>query len=125
VSVNVGVQASVELVVDERDTAAWLGAGDVAVLGTPRVVALCEEATMLAMAQRLRQDQTSVGNRVELSHLAPVAIGSVVRATATLERTEGRRLIFSVSVSDSCGLVAAGRITRVVVDKDHFLGKAR
>jgi predicted thioesterase len=125
VSVNVGVQASVELVVAPDDTAQSLHAGDVAVLGTPRVVALCEEATMLALAHRLLEGQTTVGNRVELSHLAPVAIGSLVRATATLERTEGRRLVFNVSVSDSCGLVAAGRVTRVIVDKDHFLNKAR
>ncbi|MCU4185352.1 thioesterase [Acidiferrimicrobium sp. IK] len=124
-SVNVGVQAVVELVVTAEDTAQAMGAGDVAVLGTPRVVALCEEATMRALANHLRDGRTSVGSRVELSHLAPVAVGSTVRATATLERTEGRRLIFNVSVSDACGLVAAGRVTRVVVDRDHFVGKAR
>lgn len=124
-SVNVGVQAVVELVVTAGDTAQAMRAGDVAVLGTPRVVALCEEATMSALANHLRDGRTSVGSRVELSHLAPVAVGSTVRATATLERTEGRRLIFSVSVSDACGLVAAGRVTRVVVDRDHFVGKAR
>ena len=119
------LQATVELVVESGDTAQALRAGDVAVLGTPRVVALCEEATLAALAHRLGEGQTSVGNRVEISHLAPVAVGSLVRATATLERTEGRRLVFSVSVSDRCGLVAAGRVTRVVVDKEHFLGKAR
>jgi fluoroacetyl-CoA thioesterase len=119
------MKAVVELVVEHEDTAQSLRAGDVAVLGTPRVVALCEEATMLAIADQLGGGKTSVGSRVELSHLAAVAVGSTVRATATLERTEGRRLIFNVSVSDSCGLVAAGRVTRVVVDKDHFLGKAR
>ena len=124
-SVNVGVQAVVELVVTADDTAQAMRAGDVAVLGTPRVVALCEEATMLALADHLRAGRTSVGSRVELSHVAPVAVGSTVRATATLERTEGRRLVFNVSVSDACGLVAAGRVTRVVVDKEHFIDKAR
>lgn len=114
-----------ELVVADTDTAQAHRAGDVAVLGTPRVVALCEEATLLALSHRLAEGQTSVGNRVEISHVAPVAVGSVVRATATLERTEGRRLVFSVSVIDHCGLVAAGRVTRVVVDKAHFLDKAR
>ena len=125
VSTMVGVQAVVELVVTADDTAESMRASDVAVLGTPRVVALCEEATMCALADRLSEGKTSVGSRVELSHLAPVAIGSTVRATATLERTEGRRLIFSVSVTDACGLVAAGRVTRVVVDKSHFINKAR
>jgi predicted thioesterase len=125
VSVKVGVQAVVELLVTAGDTAQAMRAGDVAVLGTPRVVALCEEATMLALSHHLKAGHTSVGSRVELSHVAPVAVGSLVRATATLERTEGRRLVFNVSVSDASGLVAAGRVTRVVVDKDHFLHKAR
>jgi fluoroacetyl-CoA thioesterase len=125
VSLHDALQATVELVVADADTAQAMRAGDVAVLGTPRLVALCEEATLHALVHRLAEGQTSVGNRIEISHLAPVAVGSVVRATATLERTEGRRLVFSVSVSDHCGLVAAGRVTRVVVDKAHFLEKAR
>lgn len=123
--VNIGVQASVELLVSDADTACSLHSGDVPVLGTPKVISLCEAASVEALADHLRQGETSVGTRVELAHLAPVAVGSVVRATATLERTEGRRLVFNVSVTDSCGLVAAGRVTRVVVDKKHFMEKAR
>jgi predicted thioesterase len=48
-----------------------------------------------------------------------------VRAESTLEKIEGRRLTFTVSVSDSGGLVAAGKVTRVVVDVDKFMDKAR
>ena len=42
-----------------------------------------------------------------------------VTAEATLEKVEGRRLTFTVSVNDNRGLVAAGRVTRVVVDRDR------
>lgn len=107
------------------DTATAHQSGDVDVLATPRVVALCEEATRTALVQQLGEGKTTVGSRVELTHVAPVAIGSVVRATATLERSEGKRLVFSVSVTDHCGLVAAGKITRVLVDKAEFLKRAR
>jgi fluoroacetyl-CoA thioesterase len=120
-----GAQATVELEVAPADTALALGSGDVDVLGTPRVIALCEEAAVAALAGRLEKGQTSVGARVELTHLAPTRVGSVVRACATLERTEGRRLVFSVLVSDYCGLVAAGKMTRIVVDRAAFLDKAR
>ena len=41
-----------------------------------------------------------------------------------LESVEGRRLTFRVSVTDDRGLVAAGRITRVVVERDRFLERA-
>ena len=63
--------------------------------------------------------------RVQLDHLAPTAVGHKVRAEATLERVEGRRLTFSVSVRDERGLVAAGKVTRVIVSVERFLDKAR
>lgn len=119
------MQAAVDLVVTEADTAPSMHSGDVPVLATPRLVALCEEATISALAAKLGRGMTSVGSSVELSHLAPVRVGSEVRATATLERSEGRRVVFAVSVTDRCGLVAAGRVTRVVVDRVGFMAKAR
>ncbi len=125
VSVHSGVHGEVVHTVTEGDTATAMHSGDVAVLGTPRIVSLCEEASIDALAGLLTDKQTSVGNRIEIAHLAPVAIGSTVRATAILDRAEGRRLIFSVAVNDACGLVAVGKITRIVVERDHFVAKAR
>jgi predicted thioesterase len=120
-----GLTARVDLAVTEADTALALRSGDVAVLGTPRVVALCEEASIAAIAGCLVDGTTSVGMRVQLDHLAPTAIGHDVTAEATLEKVEGRRLVFTVSVRDARSLIAAGRVTRVVVDRDHFLDKSR
>jgi fluoroacetyl-CoA thioesterase len=123
--VQSGLSAAVELVVTEADTAIAMRSGSVPVLGTPRIVALCEEASCLAFGPKLGEGETTVGLRVELTHLAPTKVGSKVRAEATLEKTEGRRLTFTLSVSDDCGLVAAGKLTRVVVDVATFLEKAR
>jgi fluoroacetyl-CoA thioesterase len=112
------------MVVTEADTAIALRSGDVAVLGTPRLLALAEEASMLAVAGRLEPGTTTVGMRVQLDHLQPTKVGTSVVAEATLERCEGRRLTFTVSVTDTRGLVAVGRVTRVVVDVERFLEKA-
>lgn len=114
-----------ELEVAEEDTASALRSGDVPVLATPRLVALCEEAACEAAASVLEDGQTTVGMRVQIDHVAPIAVGTKVRAEAKLERVEGRRLRFSVSVTDACGLVAAGKLTRVIVDRHRFLDKAR
>ena len=107
------------------DTAASLRCGDVDVLATPRLVALCEEATVQALESQLEEGQTSVGSRVEITHLVPVLVGSRVVASAALERVDGRRITFNVTVNDKCGLVAAGRVVRVLVDRGEFLEKAR
>lgn len=120
-----GARAAAELIVDEADTAVAWRSGDVPVLATPRLAALCEEAACLAIADRLGRGETTVGLRVEFTHVAPTKIGSMVRAEATLERVDGARLVFTVLATDDCGLVGAGKLTRVVVDRERFLGKAR
>ena len=110
------------------DTAEHFRSGDVPVLATPRLIALCEEATCRATDGHLTPEQSSVATRVQFDHLAPVAVGSVVLAEATLVKVEGRRLTFTVSAArlegEGGGLIGAGRVTRVVVDRAAFLAKA-
>ena len=124
-AVEQGASAKLELEVKDADTAVAFGSGDVPVLATPRVVALCEEATVRAIRPALDDNETSVGMRVQLDHLQPTAVGSRVVAEAVLEKVEGRRVTFTVTVTDTCGLVAAGKVTRVIVDRTRFLEKSR
>jgi predicted thioesterase len=109
------------MVVSDDDTALAHGTGSVPVLATPRVIALCEAAAVAAVAASLADDETTVSSRVEISHITPVGVGTSVTADAVLERVEGRRLVFAVSVDDCRGLVAAGRITRVIVSTVRFM----
>jgi len=125
VPVKPGLSAEVELVVADADTAVSQRTGSVAVLATPRVVALCEEASFKAVEHALDDSQTTVGMQVQLDHLAPTAVGHTVAAEATVEKVSGRRVIFTVSVNDERGLIAVGRVTRVIVETDRFLDKTR
>lgn len=118
-----GSSATVELLVTDDDTAIAIRSGDVPVLATPRLVALFEEAAIAAVHGQVGDGMTTVGMRVQVDHLAPTAVGSVVSAEATLERIDGRRLVFTVAARDARGLVGAGKVTRVVVDTDRFLDK--
>jgi predicted thioesterase len=111
------------MVVGEADTARALGSGDVEVLGTPRLVALLEEAACAAVQGRLDPSSTTVGMRVQVDHLQPTPIGAEVLAEAYLDKIEGRRITFTVTASDPGGLVAAGKVTRVVVDVQRFMSK--
>lgn len=122
---STGLCAHAELEVTEADTAIAFGSGDVPVLATPRLIALCERAACEALRPHLGEGQTSVGFRAEITHLVPVLMGSRVVASASFERSEGKRIVFNVSVTDRCGLVAAGKVVRVVVDTATFMEKAR
>ena len=123
--VQPGLCGHIELVVAESDTAVAFHTGDVSVLSTPRLVALCEEAAVTAVQGCLPEGETTVSMRIQMDHLAPTAVGGLVKADARLEKVEGRRLKFSVSVNDERGLVAVGKVTRVVVERERFLDKSR
>lgn len=110
--------------VTEAETAADQGTGSVAMLSTPSVVKLAEQAAVVALADHLPSGHTTVGYRVQLDHLAPVPIGEEITGEAVLETVEGRRLTFRVSVKGRTGLVAAGRITRVAVEEARFVARA-
>jgi len=120
-----GRQATVEETVTEDMTAERLGSGDVAVLGTPAVLALVEAASVAAVADQLEPGTTTVGASVELDHLAPTPVGATVTATAALAEVDGRRLTFRFEVTDAAGPVARGEHVRVVVDRGRFLDAAR
>ena len=120
---DAGLSVSVELVVSEKDTAVALGSGDVPVLGTPRVVALVEEATVAAVAGSLDAAQTTVGTRVELDHLRPTAVGGRVTARADLVDVDGRRLTFRVIVVEDGRDIARGRVVRAIVDRATFVSR--
>ncbi|WP_018223429.1 thioesterase family protein [Salinispora pacifica] len=119
-----GATASVELIVTEVDTAQAIGSGDVPVLGTPRILALAEAATVVAVARQLPDDATTVGVRIELDHRAATPVGRTVVARARLTKVDGRRLIFAISVTEGDSTVAEGRVERLVVDRQRFIGRA-
>ncbi len=120
---DVGLTANIEFEVTSGDTAEAQLSGDLLVLATPRLVAWMEAATCAALDTALDDDQTSVGTRVTIDHLAPSAIGDAVLATATLVDVDGHVLAFDVVATDpASGLVLGkGVITRVVVDRERFM----
>lgn len=123
-SATIGSSASPEFTVTDGDTAIALGSGDVPVLGTPRLIAWCEEATVLALAAELESGQTTVGYQIRVDHLAPTPVGGLVTVQAAVTAVDGRQVTFEVSARDANAEIATGTITRVMVDRDRFIAKA-
>jgi predicted thioesterase len=113
--------ASLSFVVDDDSTAIALGSGDVPVLGTPKVVALCEAACVAVLEGSIPEGSTTVGTEIAIKHLAPTPIGDTVDVTAALEEVAGRLRHFGVVVTHDGHIVATATHTRVVVDRARFL----
>ena len=73
----------------------------------------------------LGDGHTSVGVRVQFDHLAPVRTGSEIVAEATLEKVEGRRLVFTVTATDAAGPGRGGQGHPRRRRAGGFLAKAR
>lgn len=119
-----GRRARIELTVGPADTADAMGSGDVPVLATPRVVSLAEEAAVRALDGCLPPELTSVGAWAEVEHFRPSRVGARVTADAVLLGVHGRRLEFSISVTEDGADVAHCRHRRIVVDRDAFLDRS-
>ncbi|HEY2276721.1 MAG TPA: thioesterase family protein [Streptosporangiaceae bacterium] len=121
---TVGRQAEITVETGPLDTAAALGSGDVPVLGTPRLLALAEAATVRALDGALTPGQTSVGTSVRLEHTAASPVGMQVTVNAQLTGVDGRRVTFAIEAVDADGtVVGLGTVERVVVDRAKFLAR--
>jgi len=106
--------------VTAADTAAQLGSGDVAVLGTPRVLALMERATVQAVARSLEPGETTVGVSAHLEHLAASPVGATVDVEAVVQERTGRRITCTARMSAGERTLATANIVRVVVNRATF-----
>ncbi len=123
-AIEIGLAASGSFTVGAADTAAALGSGDVAVLGTPRLLAWSEAVTVRAIDGHLADDVTTVGTRVELDHVCPSAVGTEIRVEAVLSAVNGRTLRFDVHAWQGANTtIGRGVVFRVMVDRERFVSR--
>jgi fluoroacetyl-CoA thioesterase len=120
---NPGLTDIKSLTVQQCHTASEDGSGDVAVLGTPTLLGLAEQACVAAICKDLPDGETSVGSWSEIEHLSPVPVGTEVCAEATLRGHHGSRLEFVVFIRCGDTTVAKVRHRRVLVNKARFSAK--
>ena len=111
------------LTVDEAVTAVKMGSGDMPVLATPAIMALMENAAMLAVADHLPEGCTTVGGHIASSHVKPSKLGDTVTATATVSRVEGKKIEFKVEAYCGDTLLGEGTHLRFIVDKEKFMSR--
>ena len=118
-----GLKHTSQLTVTEDLTATKMGSGDMPVLATPAMMALMENAAMLAVADHLPEGCTTVGGHIASSHLKPSKLGETVTATATVTRVEGKRIEFKVEAHCCDVLLGEGTHLRFIVDKEKFMSR--
>jgi fluoroacetyl-CoA thioesterase len=115
-----GLVGQSEIVVHEENTAQHLGSGNVAVLATPEMVRLMEQAAVAAVDHLLPDGYRTVGVEVHVRHLAATPVGMRIRVQAELVVIEGRKLTFRVEAFDEVERIGEGEHRRVIIDLERF-----
>ena len=131
--IEIGLKYTSELTVTDAFTAIAVGSGDMPVLATPMMMALMENAAMLAvkdelpegslLAKRTSSSGTTVGGHIESSHLKPSKIGDVVRAEAEVTKVDGKKIEFKVAAYFCETLLGEGTHLRFIVDREKFMSR--
>ncbi len=109
--------------VQEEDTAKAHGSGDLLVYATPALVALMEYAAKELVKPSLSSGDTTVGTRMDISHLRATPVGNEVRAKAVLKEIDGRMLNFTIEAYDGEVLIGKAVHERAVVTEARFMSK--
>ena len=121
--IEIGLKHTSELTVTDAVTAIAVGSGDMPVLATPMMMALMENAAMLAVKNDLPEGCTTVGGHIESSHLRPSKIGDKVSATAEVTKVDGKKIEFKIAAYSGDVLLGEGTHLRFIVDRERFLSK--
>ena len=120
---KIGLTAQCNVMVSLDNSAQTMGSGSLPVFATPAMVALMEKAATLAVAPELSMGQTTVGIKVDISHVAATAFGKTVTATAELTDIRGKILSFKIMAHEGDKLIGEGYHERCIVDSAKFMAK--
>lgn len=122
---KIGDKGTVTIKVTKENCASAIGSGALDVFATPSMIALMENAACEAIKESLQPGESSVGTKVNVSHLKASALEDTITATATLTEIYGRRLSFEVIANDSKGIIGEGTHERFVINVEKFLSKLK
>jgi len=122
--VEPGIKGHQETIVTEANVATNVGSGKVKVYATPSMVALIEKAACLSIDPYLDAGQSSVGTKLEISHVAATPEGMKVWAESEVVEVDRRRIVFKVAAYDEKGLIGEGTHERFIIDIEKFVAKA-
>ena len=90
------------------------------VLATPVMIMAMENAALNAIKPYFDGDESAVGTRVDVEHLAATPVGRHITAFAEVTAVVGRRITFRVSAADGDEEIGRGTHERMVIDLGKF-----
>lgn len=121
---ELGIKGTAETVVVYENTAAAVGSGALEVFSTPSMIALMEKASRELVQPYLEEGQSTVGTRLEVSHVGGFPDRRAHTRRARWSRSTRRMLTFEVKAYADGELIGEGRHQRCIIYAERFMEKA-
>ena len=95
------------------------------VFATPVMVMIMENAALNAIKPYLDTNESAVGTRVNVIHLAATPAGMTATAHAVVTKVDGRRIEFQVDATDDIEKIGTATHERMVIDMAKFSEKLK
>lgn len=118
---EVGLNAVIERVANEDDSAEKYGIVGINVFATPAMIGLIESTSKNVVAPLLPVGFTTVGTKIDVQHLAATPMGMKVKSISTLTEISGKKLTFKIEVFDEVEQIGSGTHERFIVATDKFM----
>ena len=122
-SLTVGLKGRAEEIVRDANTAQTAGSGTLPVFATPFLCALMEKAAWTSIAPHLAEGESTVGTKLNISHVSATPVGMKVWAESEVTLVDGKRIELKVAAYDEKGLIGEGSHERFIVTNNRFLAK--
>lgn len=123
-SLKPGIAGEATVLVSDQNLATVYESGKVPVYATPAMIALMEKAAASSVQGLLPEDSTTVGTKVNISHLAASAPGLTIIAKSELVEVDGKRLVFKVEAFDGIEKIGEGLHERFIINTARFIDRS-
>lgn len=120
-NIKPGIENLLTREVTEADTGSSFGKEHMPVLATSKIIAFMEYTALSSVQSWLPEGYSTVGTHVNIVHEKPALPGERLTCISRLVESEGRKLIFEVTLKSESDLVAHGTHTRMIIKDDVFL----
>ena len=76
------------------------------------------------MAPGLAEGESTVGTKLNISHVSATPVGLKVWAESEVTAVDGRKICLDVAAYDEAGLIGKGTHERFIIAAERFLAKA-
>ena len=90
------------------------------VLATPVMIMIMENAALNAIKPYLDANESALGTRVDVRHLAATPAGRRVEGIAEVTRVDGRHIEFTIQATDGTEVIGIGSHERMIIDLVRF-----